>query len=403
MHILIVNSYYYPEIEGGAEYSVKMLAETLVKNGHMVSVICTSEENIHENIKGVDIYRFKSKCLVRTKDCYKKNTVIRKAHRLLDVYNPFNYKVLDRLVKMINPDVIHSNGLYDISPIIWRVAKANKISLVHTLRDYCLICEHSNLLRRQTGEACVRPRWLCKGYRWFNALQTKNVDVVTAPSKHTLDIVCKAGLFDKAGKAVVFNATDIDIEQVQTNIDRRNVERRNRNVFTFVFIGTFVEFKGVKWLIESFERTKDMSLRLLLCGKGELLDYIKEAEKKDSRIKYRGFLEQKELREVLETTDVLVCPSLWNEPFGRVVLDAYQAGMPVIATNIGALPSIVKDGKTGVIVNAADDNSLYNALYKIRTNISIYGSNIKEFVENFTLEAQQKRFVEIYKSAAKTK
>ena len=403
MRILIVNSYYYPEIEGGAEYSVKMLAETLVKNGHMVSVICTSEENIHENIKGVDIYRFKSKCLVRTKDCYKKNTVIRKAHRLLDVYNPFNYKVLDRLVKMINPDVIHSNGLYDISPIIWRVAKANKISLVHTLRDYCLICEHSNLLRRQTGEACVRPRWLCKGYRWFNALQTKNVDVVTAPSKHTLDIVCKAGLFDKAGKAVVFNATDIDIEQVQTNIDRRNVERRNRNVFTFVFIGTFVEFKGVKWLIESFERTKDMSLRLLLCGKGELLDYIKEAEKKDSRIKYRGFLEQKELREVLETTDVLVCPSLWNEPFGRVVLDAYQAGMPVIATNIGALPSIVKDGKTGVIVNVADDNSLYNALYKIRTNISIYGSNIKEFVENFTLEAQQKRFVEIYKSAAKTK
>lgn len=399
MRILIVNSYYYPEIEGGAEYSVKMQAETLTKNGHNVSVICTAAEESQENIEGVDVYRIKSKCIVRTKECYKKNTIIRKAHRLLDIYNPFNFGLLNKLIKKIKPEVIHSNGLYDISPVIWKVAKANKIPVVHTLRDYCLICEHSNMLKKKTGEACPGPSLLCKFYRKINAFQTRNVDVVTAPSQFTLDTVCNADLFSKAKKTVVFNATDIDIEEVRRNVERRSKEIPLKKTFTYVFVGALVEFKGIKWLVDCFEKIKNQDLRLLICGKGELKDYIIDASKRDSRIEYRGFLGQKELRDVLSEADVLICPSLWNEPFGRVVLDAYQAGIPVIATNVGALSSIVKDGETGIVVQLGSDEEFMHALQLVNDDKNLYEimlTKLNRISGNFSLQAQCINYLKIY-------
>lgn len=405
MRILIVNSYYYPEIEGGAEYSVKMLAETLVKNGHKVSVICTAAEDKQENIEGVDVFRFKSKCIVRTKECYTKNSIIRKLHRLLDIYNPFNFGILDRLVKQIKPEVIHSNGLYDISSVIWMVAKANKIHVVHTLRDYCLICEHSNMLRRKTGEVCPEPSWLCKEYRRINAFLSRNVDAVTAPSQFTLDTVCNAGLFKKSEKSVIFNATDIDLEQVHKNIERRKAEIENKTAFTFVFIGTLVEFKGIKWLIECFESIDNPNLRLMICGKGELQDYVEEESLKDSRIKYLGFLGQQELRMVLDGADALVCPSLWNEPFGRVVLDAYQAGLPVIATNVGALPSVIENGKTGFIIGASNGSELQQKMLEMskdKEKYSIMLKNVGAISDKFSLKIQCRRFTSLYLDCLKS-
>lgn len=59
---------------------------------------------------------------------------------------------------------------------------------------------------------------------------------------------------------------------------------------------------------------------------------------------------------------MLVCPSLWNEPFGRVILDAYKSGLPVIASRIGALPEIVQEGKTGILVNPGVSDELKNAM-----------------------------------------
>ena len=60
MRIMIVNAYYAPDIRGGAEYSVKKLAEGLTKKGHTVRVLCTSDSDIHENIDGVDVVRIRT-------------------------------------------------------------------------------------------------------------------------------------------------------------------------------------------------------------------------------------------------------------------------------------------------------------------------------------------------------
>ena len=59
MRIMVINTYYYPEIVGGAEYSVKKLSEKLVQEGHTVRVLCTGKENSKEIIDGVEVVRIK--------------------------------------------------------------------------------------------------------------------------------------------------------------------------------------------------------------------------------------------------------------------------------------------------------------------------------------------------------
>ena len=68
-----------------------------------------------------------------------------------------------------------------------------------------------------------------------------------------------------------------------------------------------------------------------------------EETKKDNRIEFVGFLNEQQVSQLLQSADVLLCPSLWEEPFGRVVLDAYKNAMPVICSNMGALPELVED------------------------------------------------------------
>lgn len=62
MRVLIINSFYAPDIRGGAEYSVKKLAEGLQSKGHTVRVLCLGDFNTEEIIDGIEVVRFKPSC-----------------------------------------------------------------------------------------------------------------------------------------------------------------------------------------------------------------------------------------------------------------------------------------------------------------------------------------------------
>ncbi|MEI2463274.1 glycosyltransferase, partial [Niallia taxi] len=93
MNILLVNTFYYPTIVGGAEISVQKLAEGLVKNGHKVSVLCTDRTNNYEVINGVNVYRIKVKNLYSPSDSQQQNMIKKTIYRFVDFYNIFNYTI----------------------------------------------------------------------------------------------------------------------------------------------------------------------------------------------------------------------------------------------------------------------------------------------------------------------
>ena len=97
MKILLVNTYNYPEIYGGAEYSVKKLAEELKQQGHTVKVLCTGSEAKREVIDGIDVIRVVSKNLCRGCEAAKYPLYKRVIRRTLDIWNPFNKAEIDKV------------------------------------------------------------------------------------------------------------------------------------------------------------------------------------------------------------------------------------------------------------------------------------------------------------------
>ena len=76
------------------------------------------------------------------------------------------------------------------------------------------------------------------------------------------------------------------------------------------------------------------------------LDVYKRQAYNNSKIEYKGFIKPEEFYPQI---DVLIVPSIWNEPLGRVVFEAYSYGIPVIASKRGGITEIVKEGETGYL------------------------------------------------------
>lgn len=413
MRILLVNSYYYPEVYGGAEYSVKKLAEQLVKDGHEVSVMCTCEsESVEETINGVRVFRVAVKNLGRRVDieknihdyCLIKKWVYlyilykKKLIYCIDTYNFLNKSKLQSILKLCSPDVVHTNGLYELTPIIWSIAKNNNIPVVHTLRDYYLLCIYGNKMK-ETMDDCTTPNMLCSLRRKINFNLLTKVDVVTSPSKATADEFVSAGAYIKNKCRIIPNAIDIDEKQLDMIFEKRKT--KNNKIIKLVYIGTLSGFKGVDWLLKQFLDLKNKDkYELHFVGKGPLLETILNMSDNSNHLFYDGFLDENALNAFLSDMDLLVAPSLWAEPFGRIVLDAYKQCMPVVSSGYGGLGEIIEHKRTGYIMNMNKVDALQEALNFFSNNDNYINmlQNIRVYVNDFSLQKQADSFESLYRS-----
>ena len=399
MRIMIINTYYYPEIMGGAEYSVKKLAEALTISGNDVLVVSTGDKDSKETVNGVNIWRVKPHNVCRAIHIDSCSRAKKALHRIEDLWNIRNLTTINKILDEFKPEVVHTNGLYDITPVIWKAAKKRNISVVHTIRDYYLMCPRVAMACKKTkGKKCTNPMIFCRLHRGLNRFHSKYVDVVTAPSSITLNVLIDAGFFARSKKHVVPNATDFDQHKVASILKAKR--RKENGIVSFVYLGTLSEQKGIKWMIDSFNKLKKGTAKLYIAGKGDLEEYVKIEVKKNDNIKFLGFLNEKKVSELLKKMDVLLCPSLWDEPLGRVVLDAYKHAMPVICSNMGALPELVKDGKTGYVVDARDQDKMVAKMEHYITFpediLNHADSGVKE-LQHYTIEHQLTLFEQSYR------
>jgi glycosyltransferase involved in cell wall biosynthesis len=130
---------------------------------------------------------------------------------------------------------------------------------------------------------------------------------------------------------VVESGVDLDMWKPITRIDRKSDE-----TIRFVFAGRFVDWKGIKFLVEAFVRiAKKTSVVLDLIGDGELRPAI-EAQVQQSnvqnQVRFHGWLSREESSQVIRQSDVFVMPSL-RECGGTAILEAMAIGLPVVVTN----------------------------------------------------------------------
>lgn len=179
-----------------------------------------------------------------------------------------------------------------------------------------------------------------------------------------------------------------------------------------LYVGRVVEDKGVLPLIESFIDINDQfpNTKLVIVGPynntTDQKRYYKVLSEKVNRYKinssviFLGKISTEEIVEIYAICDIFVCPSLWEEPFGLVVLEAMASGKPTIVTNVGGLSEWVTDSDTGIIIEPKNKKELFTKIYMLLRNddkrISM-GKRAREHVEyNFTNEVLVSKHMQLY-------
>jgi len=131
-----------------------------------------------------------------------------------------------------------------------------------------------------------------------------------------------------------------------------------------------------------------------------LLTRAKELNVRSSLI-FKQYVTDEELKLHYTAADIFICPSVWAEPFGLVLLEAMSYGKPVVASKVGAIPEIVLDKTTGLLFSPGNFNELASNvvyLFKYPTIRSELGATGRTIVETqFSFEVISERCLEIYK------
>ena len=299
-------------------------------------------------------------------------------------------KDINYIFEDFKPDIIHTNNIYGVSPLIWKIAAKNGVKVIHTLRDYWLISPDIDLPSK-------KDNIILKVYQKYFRDTTKYVDVVTAPSKFTLNKFINQGYFKNSISKNIVNAIEIDYKGLIEILEQR--KEKIDKVVTFIFVGALTERKGIIDLLKVFTEYQNENVRLIICGDGRLRDRVNEYGSIDSRITIKGKLTSVKLREEYLLADVLIIPSVWEEPFGRVVIEANQYGLPVIGSRMGGIAEILSTIQTGELYCSDNLKELKSLIdyFSHRENIKKYFDNIKDNIMEYSVTNHTNQFETVYK------
>lgn len=336
-HLLFINTYYYPNGRGGAEKSTQILAETFANENYEVSVITSSNRNYTQIINGVTVYYVKMGNIYWLGEAHKKNNFQKLIWHIIDSFGLNNVQGFEKKVALIKPDVVFTSNLVQFSSKIWKNLSQSNIPIVHIIRDHYQITMSTTL----TDKPNIISKYF---FGKFLGLRKKKlshyVDVVIGISDYILHKHITLGYFKNAViKKVIHNPVVINPKFPHPN-------RNSKPIFGYV--GALNSKKGVDLLLENF--SQNTSIELLLFGKGkqDYVNKLKNVSQQFPNIKYMGY---ETPENIFQKIDILIVPSIINEAFGRVIVEAYSFGIPVIGSNKGGIPELIDVGETGFIFN----------------------------------------------------
>ncbi len=390
MKVVVISEKYHPYISGGAEKSLKILIDGIREGGIEPVIITLSPEAGHKVacVDGVKVHYIGLKNFYWPFDGKSRPNVLHYLFHLRDAINLPMVRDVIRLVDHEKPALVHTNNLCGLGVLTWRHVKARSIPILHTLRDYHLMCPFSTRYRNSAicQKTCTRCKPMALTYRRHSAF----VDGVVGNSSFVLKCHIEAGYFPNASrKSVIYNASPF----------RRTGEppRLRSEAPTFGFLGRIVPEKGIELLLDTMIGLDSMDWTLRIAGEGAD-GYCSMLKRRydHPRITWEGWVGAQGF---LETVDCVVVPSLWNEPLTRVIFEAFSCGVPVIASCRGGNAELIEDGLCGFLFDPGDPQSLTSALRKFAerdTDIAGLRLACLEASKKFAPERLSAEYVSLY-------
>jgi glycosyltransferase involved in cell wall biosynthesis len=413
MKLLIVTNGYPPTAFGGVEVYSQSIAAGLVERGHAVTVFCRDSDPAAPDYE----LRDEEQDGVRVLRVVNDFKAIRSFHQTYR--NEHIGGLFEQLLADVDPDLIQFNHVIALSADLPLIAAVQKIPSLISLHDYWYIC-HRVRLQDWRDERCGGPlqggdcyRCVVGAARWFKLrrqglLLAKNLmppglrrkirewgwippqSSVTAASANRGDFEARRKLFAKSLRSSqqvltpseylkkVYQANgfaDLTIEVLPLGMqipERRRKRISADDVIKIGFAGTLMPDKGPHVLIEAFRRVSSDRLNLEIYGRADAdtgyMTRLRRLAGDDERIHLRGPFSVDQRDEIYRSLDLLVLPSLFQETYSLVAREALLLGTPLFASDVGALPEIIKPGVNGELFPPGDVEALARLIQRVSGN-----------------------------------
>jgi glycosyltransferase involved in cell wall biosynthesis len=381
MRILSIHSRY--QIRGGEEEVYEAEINLLREKGHLV-----------------DVYE----------ECNERIAKFNKLHLAIKtIWSEEAYQIISDRLREESYDVVHVQNFFPlISPSVYYAAKDKGVPVVQTLHNYRLLCPNALFFRNGSicedclGKAIPLPGLWHGCYRGSRAASGATVAMVSI--HRALQTWSK--LVDKyivltefARQKFIQGGLPPDKIVVKPNFVACDPQVGLGKGGYFLYVGRLSVEKGLDVLLSAWELLPN-NIPLKIVGDGPLSEQVKEATKKLPQIEWLGRKPIEEVYNLMGEAIAVIIPSKWYETFGRVAIESFATGTPVIAANLGAIAELVDSERTGIHFRPSAPEDLATKvkwLSKHPTKLTLMRQQARaEFESKYTAEINYQQLLKIY-------
>ncbi|OPL16302.1 MAG: hypothetical protein AVO38_08095 [delta proteobacterium ML8_D] len=333
-------------------------------------------------------------------------------------WSPIGKKMVKEAIHKFRPDLVHFHNTFPVlSQSAIYQAKKMECATVQTMHNFRSVCAQAMLMK--CGGICEKcigkypwPALVAKCYRnsflatvplaanislhrFLKTWQTR-VDRIIVLSEFNKNKFIEAG-FPVRKMRVKPNFFENNWHVYESGMAKEN---------NWLFIGRLKEEKGVQFLPAVWKQLDEQAPLLNIAGSGPYLETLRAEINSlglDKKIILHGHCSSDRLQELLKRSSLLVFPSIWYEGFPLVIGEAYAAGVPVAASQIGTPAYIVRNNITGVHFHPGDINDMVKKLSFLIMHPELLrqmGVNArKEYEDKYTPERNFQLIIDIYREA----
>lgn len=354
--ILIITPFCPPSV-GGAETHLEDFYEYLRNNGYFVYVL--TYQPITVNKRGLPLER-------------KKNLEIRR-------YWWFGNNLFNKLENF--PPVF--NFLY-LTPylflrsLVFLLFHHDKVDIIHAqgLNSAFIAAILGKIFRKKTYMSTMALYSFKEG-SLFSKITTRvlsNLNKVFAESPESKEEIVKIGV--SAEKVIIFSHW---VNQNKFKPEDKEVAKKRlgwEEKFIVLFVGRAIPVKGGDTLTKVVEKLNPQINIAVVSDAGPHLDLFKKTAKKYKNFFFVGGVDYKDLHHYYKAADIFVIPSRYEEGAARVMMEAVSCGIPVVASNRGAIPSIL-DSSVAVFVDPIEKN-----IHQAIERLYLHPEKLKNLAQN---------------------
>ena len=327
------------------------------------------------------------------------------------IWSFYYYKKLSKILKSNNYHIVHVHNTHaKLSPSIYYACKNYGIPVILTLHNYRICCPKATLFRKNNVcELCVKRHFPYHGiyYKCYHNSILHSIILSLSIAFHK-----KIGTYRQTINHYIALTNFSRNIFVKAGIPRKKISVKpnfivsdssfsKRNKKYFLFIGRITKEKGIKTLLRTWALNKDYPLKIV--GDGDLKEYVKHEIKQKSlkNVEYIGHISSEDtIIKLLRNSYCLIVPSLWYEGFPMTIVESFNTGTPVIASNIGSLSEIVQHKNNGLLFMPDDAHDLSLKVKWAWNNenyINLYSINArKEYEKKYTSQENFNQLMAIY-------